>query len=74
MRVCAESLLEVQNESANLPTFIQDFSPVGYNCDQLRFTAMLFPECMLSAWQELIFEQTICSGNLHGTQVREADR
>ena len=37
---------------------------------------MLFPECMLSVRQEfmfkcaIIFEQTICSSNVHGTQVR----
>ena len=48
MRGCVESFLEVQNESINLPALIQDFSPVVYNCDQLSFTAMLFPESGLS--------------------------
>ena len=57
MRGCVESFLKVQNESVNLPAFIQDFSPVVYNCDQLSFTAMLFPECMLSIWQEFMFIQ-----------------
>ena len=28
MRGCVKSFLEVQNESVNLPAFIQDFSPV----------------------------------------------
>ena len=46
MRGCVESFLEVQA-----------FSPVIYSCDQLRFTAMLFPECMLSIWQEFMFIQ-----------------
>ena len=55
-----------------------DFIPVVYNCDQLSFTAMLFQEsCCLpdksicSSKRAIIFEQTICSSNLQGTQVRE---
>ena len=58
MSGCVKSFLEVQNESINLPASIQDFSPVVYNCDQLSFTAMLFPKCMLSIWQELMFNQS----------------
>ena len=57
MRGCVESFLEVQNKSINLPAFIQDFNQVVYNCDQLSFTAMLLPECMLSIWQEFMFIQ-----------------
>ena len=42
---------------------------------------MLFPECMLSVDKSLcsskcaiIFEQAICSSNLHGTKVSETGR
>ena len=62
--------------SVNLLALTIDFSPVAYNCDQLSFTA----ECMSSVWSDKslcsskcakIYEQTICSGSFHGTQVRE---
>ena len=71
-------LIYHHTSSVNLPTLIQDFSPVVYSYDQLSFTAMLFPDaCYLSDKSlcsskcVIIFEQTICSNNLHGTQVRE---
>ena len=62
-----ESFLEVQKKSVNLPTFIQNFSPVVYNCDQLNFTTVPFPEFMFlsnksacSSKCAIKLEQTMC--------------
>ena len=51
MRWCIKSFLEVQDECVKLYAVIQDFSLIVYNSDKLSFTAVPFPECMMSTVQ-----------------------
>ena len=46
--------LEVQYKCIYLTSCIQNFGPIIYYCDQLSFTATMFPESMLPVWQKLI--------------------
>ena len=80
MRGCIKCLFKIQYECVNLFSIIQDFSQIIYYRNQLSFTTVSFPECMLPIWQGLyssrwamIFEHT-CSSNMQGTQVKETGR
>ena len=78
--ICIKSFLEVQDKCVNFSAVIQDFSPIVYNSDQMSFTAVPLSECMLSDKSlcsskcAMILEHTMCSSNLHGTQIRETGR
>ena len=47
MRGCIKCLFKIQYECVNLSSIVQDLSPIIYDCSQLSFTTMSFPECML---------------------------
>ena len=49
-----KSFFKVQNKSVNLTLFVQYFCPIIYYCNQLSFTTMSFPECMLFVRQKII--------------------
>ena len=80
MRVCIKCLFKIKYECVNLSSIVQDFCPIIYYRSQLSFTTMSFPACCLSdrslyssRWA-MIFEHTMCSSNLQGTQVKETGR
>ena len=80
MRVCIKCLFKIKYECVNQSSIVQDFSPIIYYRSQLSFTTMSFPACCLSdrslyssRWA-MIFEHTMCSSNLQGTQVKETGR
>ena len=77
MRVCIKCLFKIQYECVNLSSIAQDFSPVIYYCSQLSQLCPFLNACCLSdrslyssRWA-MIFEHTMCSSNLQGTQVKE---
>ena len=78
MRGCIKCLFKIQYECVNLSSIVQDFSPIIYYCSHLSFTTMSFPECLsdrsLYSSRAMIFEHTMCSSNLQGTQVKESGR
>ena len=64
----AKCFLKIQNECIDLSSIIQDFSPIIYYSSQLSFTTVPFCKCML------LFEHSMSSSNLEGTQpVRRDD-
>ena len=49
-----QKLSQVQDKSVNLSALIQEFSPVVYNRDQLSFTTVPLPECILPIKQKFV--------------------
>ena len=81
MRGCIKCLFKIQYECVNLSSIVQDFSPIIYYCSQLSFqlcpflnACCLSDRSLYSSRWAMIFEHTMSSSNLQGTQVKETGR
>ena len=79
IRGCIKCLFKIQYECVNLSSIVQDFSPIIYYrnwvsqlCPFLNACCLSDRSLYLSRWA--IFEHTMCSSNLQGTQVMETVR
>ena len=52
-----ETGMKVQYECIYLTSYIQNFCPIFYYCDQLSFIATVLPESMLPVWQKLVSQR-----------------
>ena len=81
MRGCVKCLFKIQYERVNLTSVVQDFSPIIYYrsnwvsqlCPFLNACCLSDRSLYSSRWA-MIFEHTMCSSNLQGTQVKETGR
>ena len=81
MRGCVKCLFKIQYEYVNLSSIVQDFSPIIYSvvnwvsqlCPFLNACCLSDRSLYSSRWA-MIFEHTMCSSNLQGTQVKETWR
>ena len=81
MRGCIKCLFKIQYECVNLSSIVQDFSPViitvvswvSQLCPFLNACCLSDRSLYSSRWA-MIYEHTMCSSNLQGTQVKETGR
>ena len=77
MRGCIKCIFKIQYECVNLSSIVQDFSPVIFYRSQLcpfLNACCLSDRSLYSSRWAMIFEHTMCSSNLQGTQVKETGR
>ena len=81
MRGRIKCLFKIQYECVNLSSIVQDFNPIIYYCSQLSSqlcpflnACCLSDRSLYSSRWAMIFEHTMCSSNLQGTQVKVTGR